>query len=380
MKSIFKYTCVLAMGLAVSCSKDDGNAGGDYEDNFVFYVNANIDGNPIQLYAGDEQYILDTDYDFNAPDSLVEMRGLLNTQDSGSHTNAFMIKLLAKEAVSSEPSFNIFENLAEGNIALTDASGYKNDPDNFNLNLSPDVISSNYTYLWNFQDGTTSSTVSPTVAVSAVETPVFEVSLGADPYNGSCSSKTTHFINIDEECDATIIVTPNHVFGGLKGSLITRRGKVQSVDWSIGSTDLGHNLVVNNLPLNDDGNYRLRAEVSFENGCQKIIEKDINVLGGVPNFCDIDFSYIKDPVKIFDPKQRGTLELVYYDATGKRFSSNYDGAEGRFKIHNIRSFNTNDKSQSTISFQFEGRAVLKSSDGSTVNVENAFGNFAVAHP
>lgn len=381
MKRIYRYTCLMALGLVLSCSKDDGNAGNDYHDDFVFYVNATIDGMPMELFAGHEDYILDTDYDFDAQDSLVHMTGFLSSQDTTmGHSNAIMLRFVGHDAVANQGAFNLSDNVHEGNVALKDASGIKNDPDNFILNLTPDVVSSNYTYHWNFHDGSTSSNVSPSLQVSAVETPVYEVSLGADPYNASCSSKTTHFINVDEDCDATIIVSPNHVLGGLRASAVTRVGQVQSIKWFIDGANLSNDLVFANLPLDHDGNYRLRAEISFENGCQKVVEKHLSVLAGIPNFCDIDFSCSKDPIKINDPKQRGTVEIVYYDASGKKYSSNYDGAQGRFKIHNLRSFVTNDKGQRTARFQFEGRAILQSSDGSTVNLENTFGNFAVAHP
>lgn len=366
--------------LANSCSKESSSPLGVYQDDFVFYFEGKINGKQVELSAGDNNYALQTDYHFNDSDSLVFMSGMLYDAASSDRKNALMIQFIADKAIAQESSFEIFENLNEGNTPLTEATNYKNHSSEYELSLNPDILSTNYNYNWSFENGNSSSSTNPNIIVSSLEYPRFWVTLGSDTQNGSCVGRTTHWLNIDRDCDATFIIVPNHVLGGYRATIYEKQGLVQSVKWSLDGTEIASTMELDNLPVNVDGNHSLRAEISFYSGCKKIVEKDYNVLANVPVICDLDFWCSKSPVRVYDPKQRGTVELVYFDEQGKKFSSKYDNADGKFRVHGLREFENNSQNQKTARFQFEGRAVLMAEDGSTISIENAFGSYALAHP
>lgn len=380
MKRIVKYTSLRGVLLAlVACSKDSSSGVNQYQDDFVFYFNAKINGTPLELSAGEGEYALNTSFEFNTVDSLVRMAGHLISSDTTTQRESILIRFIANEAVASEASFNVYENIDEGKIALTEEGQYKNDPNRYWLTLNPDLVSTNYSYQWTFNDGSTSNNIYETFQVSGLETPQLEVSMVADPYNGGCSSKTTHLLNIHDDCDATIIVTPDHVLGAMTASVYPREGVVESVKWFMGETLISSNNLLPAIPLNIDGQHGLKAEITFEDGCTKEVIKYLDILGGVMNFCDVDFTATKTPLRIYAPLQRGTIEMLYFDAQGLEYTSTAN-VEGNFTIHNLRGFDKNENNEKTVRFQFEGKAELAAANGTTVIIEDAFGNFAVAHP
>lgn len=379
-KRVLSYAGIASLFLAISCSKEESAPLGVYQDDFVFYFEGNINGSPIELFAGHDDYSLETGFQFNQTDSVVSMSGMLSKSNSPEKKNALMLQFVADEAVDNESSFNVFESIKEGNTSLTELTNYKNHSSEYKLNFNPDIVSSNYNYNWTFENGTNSSYANPIMSVSALEYPTFWVTLGSDIQNGSCVGKATHWINLDRDCEATFIIVPNHVLGGYRASIFEKEGRVQSVKWYLDNEFIASSADLENVPVNVDGHHTLKAEISFYAGCKKIVEKDFNVLANVPVICDLDFSFTKAPIRVYDPKQRGTVELVYFDDNGIRYSSKYDNTDGQFRVHGLKSFENNDLNQKTARFQFEGNAVLMADDGSTLTIENAFGSFAIAHP
>ncbi len=381
-KSVFNFfgVTIFVLFLITSCSKDPASQLGVYQDDFIFYFEGKIDGQPVELSAGKNNYALETDYQSDNSDSVVAMSGVLYSSNTTEMKNAFMLQFVADKAFQDESNFNVFENIIEGNTSLTERSAYKDHPTEYNLVLSPDIVSGTYSYSWNFENGMSSTSTSPSLRVSSLEFPNFWVSLGSDVQSGPCTGKTTHWLNLDRDCDATFIVVPNHVLGGYRASIFEKEGAVHSVKWYVDNNLVSSDQELNNIPVNVDGNHTLKAEISFYSGCKKVVEKDYSVLANVPVICDLDFSYDKQDIRVYDPKQRGTVELVYFDANGKRFSSKYDNSIGNFRIHGLRNFEENDQNQKTVRFQFEGKAELKAADGTNLVIDNAFGSFAVAHP
>lgn len=376
MKEILKYSFICFALALTACSKKQNGAGSNYSDDFKFYFNANINGSALEFKAGDDDYILNTSY--SVEDSVLVMSGRLGATDSN-FKNTVVFKLRGREALGSETDFNLEEGIHEGRVALTDASFNKKIPGEYDLRLLPNVVSSGISYFWTFEDGTTSTSTNPSIQVSEENHAVFKVSLSSDPLSGGCESKTVHTVNIESDCDATISLTKTHTLG-IKAEVQSRLGQVRSVKWYRGNTFVGDDLIIDSLAFDSDGNYKVSADITFYDGCTKRIEKDLSVLSGSISFCDFDFAHTKTNVREYDPKQLGTIEMIYYDGTGKRFTSYYENNSGEFKIYSFRSFQRNELNQQTVRFLFEGDVTLKSEDGSSLAVTNAFGNFAVAHP
>lgn len=381
-KSVLKFSGItmFVLFLITSCSKDPASQLGVYQDDFIFYFEGKIDGQSVELSAGEDNYALETDYLVDNSDSVVSMYGMLSNGNSGEKRNAFSIQYIGNEAFQDGSDFDVFNHIIEGNTSLTELSSHKDHPTEYNLILNPDIISGNYNYSWSFQNGINSTSVSPSLRVSSLDYPNFWVSLASDTQGGNCNGKTTHWLNLDRDCDATFIIVPSHVLGGYRASIYEKEGTVHSVKWYLNDNPISSDLELSNIPVHIDGHHTLKAEISFFSGCKKVVEKDFNVLANVPVICDLDFSFTKEDIRVYDPKQRGTVELVYYDADGKKFSSKYDDSSGNFRIHGLRDFENNDLNQKTVRFQFEGKAELKAADGTILVMDNAFGSFAIAHP
>jgi hypothetical protein len=380
MKVFIKYITLSLLAMLVACSKDSGNTGDDYTDDFKFYFNANIDGDVVIYNAGNEDYALNTNYLLDGDNNVLSMSGMLSTADS-SHKNAIMLRFRSHETIASEADFVLNQSIKSGAVALRDASGFKKIPGEYTLNLFPNVVSSDFNYFWNFEDSTSSSIISPSLQISEEQHPIFRVSLSADPQSGGCESKSTHFINIEHDCDATIVLSTTHG-SGLEARAVGRNGNViESVEWFREDVNIGSGSTLTNLSFNGDGNYKITAKVLLDGGCEKVIEKDLSVLSGAISFCDMDFYYDKQSNLEFDPLQLGTIEMVYYNPDGKLFTSYYENSLGKFKIHAFNRFEDNANGQKTTRFLFEGDNIeLRSVDGETLTIRNAFGNFAIAHP
>ncbi len=185
-----------------------------------------------------------------------------------------------------------------------------------------------------------------------------------------------HTINTESECKAKVEVIQSSGTQ-LKAKAIARLGKIASVDWFMGSQKIASGINLNYQASGHYVNYNLKAVVKFESGCQETIEKVI-MAGGTD--CDINMNYRRVKHRVSNPHNLRTVEIRYYDAEGKMYSSWYPNSQGRFNIEALSGYRDANSVYDHHRFSFSGEAILKSSDGSSVQLNNIFGIFALAHP
>lgn len=361
------------MILAASCAKDSPKDEATYIDDFRFYVKANVDGLPIEFYAGEKEYFLETQYWME--DSVPVLSGTLSSYNS-MYNGSVVLRIRGAEALAGPAEFQVQNTLRPTAYPYRDQSNFKAEAGYYELQFYGDTLTSPSTYFWEFENGQTTTDQNPVVQVHATDYPTFRTKLTTTT-SGSCQSAVTHYVNLAQDCDAGIEISGISAYS-VKVKVNARVGTVNNVKWYLDGNEVAPDFlgVLNVGSL--AGPHSLRAEIKFAGGCEKVIVREIRDLPDL--YCISDFWYEKTEVKTFDPKQLGTVELEYYDKDGKKFTTYYNDVDGDFKIVSLSPYKENDQGQRTTRFFFEANAVLRNSDGSSVSLTECFGSFAVAHP
>lgn len=355
-----------------SCQKDTSKERTSYQEEPRFFIKGDISGLPIDIKVSEDHYYLETSYWLE--DTAVSMKGAI-LNDSSNTSGTFEIILRSDKKLHKAGAFNIHENLTTGLKALKDASLIRNVPGIYTLQCTPDNNNSSLSVLWEYGDGSSGSNYIARKEVHIDEHPILKTKLTTQ-FPGGCTSEVTHFINIKDDCDATFNVT-NVVGTSTYLQVISRNGDINNVDWYMDGNFISSGREVD-FSIDNTEPKIVKAEVSFVSGCTKIIEQ--RIAGNTTQVCENDFAWIKAEKEVYDPLQLGTVELVYYDASGKRFSSHFTNTEGKFRITSINPFQHNHNGDPTMRFFFEANVLLKSADGDQLRANNLFGSFAVAHP
>ncbi len=365
---------VVLIGFATACKKDNANATSDggYQDEYRFYTTAKINGLPIELNAGEDNYGLETNYTLE--DSVVIMEGML-AKENEPLKNAVLLRFRGNQKVTRVEDFRVEKSLRPGLFSYRDKTGYSSVPGSYDLKFLGDTSYYQLNYSWMFETGSSSSFRSPPpIRVNAQDFDPFKVSLMTD-FNG-CKSVVTHWINILEDCDAAIKVSNVSPYG-FNVNAVSRQGNILSVEWTLDGNTVEPSFS-GYIGASLYGEHTLKGEIFFEEGCTKIVERTFDASAATP--CLTDFWYEKSKATTYDQKQLGAVEIEYYDENGKKFSTFYSGTGGDFEIVSLSPYLENEKAQSTTRFFFNAEAILKNEDGTSVELTECFGSFAVAHP
>lgn len=363
------------MGALVSCQKDVTPLADEstYQDDYRFYTRAKVNGLPVDFYAGENDYGLETDY--TVENGIVIMNGTLSNS-AGPLTNAIVLKVRSEQKITNEEDFLVGQSLRPGFYSYRDQSGYKVVAGMYELEFFGDTNLYPANFHWKFGDSTEAFVQNPPMKqVDVDDYDPYVVSLTTD-YSG-CESRIIHHINIEDDCDATFNMK-NLTTSGCSVEVIARHGNVLSVDWKLDGSSVSPDFYGNIATTYLGGFHTLKAEINFEDGCEKTVERQFDVSGS--QSCLSDFWFTKQEQTVYDTEQLGAVELEYYDETGKMYSSFYSDVNGKFKIVSLSPYKENDLGQQTTRFFFEANAVLKNTDGSSVELTECFGSFAVAHP
>lgn len=375
MKKMRKIGLLALMaGLAIACSKDNSriSSNGVYQDEYRFYATAKINGLPVEYNAGEDGYGLETDYTIE--DSVVVMTGKL-ARENASLQSAIVLRIRGNEQVGNENDFIVGEALRPGLYAFRDNSGRSVIPGSYELQFLGDTNFSPLQYYWTFDDGSVSSSAAPpAINVAVDDYDPFMVTLKTNYYG--CESTVTHWVNIEKDCDATIEIS-NVTSYDFSVSATSRKGNILSVDWLLDGYEVEPSFS-GKISAYLTGEHTLKAEIHFEEGCSKVVERTFDASSSTP--CITDFWCEKKKATTIDHNQLGAVELEFYDENGKKFTSYYSGTDGDFKIVSLSPYRENEKGQKTTRFFFEANAILKNEDGTSVELTECFGSFAVSHP
>ena len=376
MMRLLHYIIPLLFIAAIAgCRKENPGSHTSYSEDVVFYVTGNMAGVPFEYKAGENDYVMASDYVFH--DSVVEMRGSLLPHGS-QHQRGLEIRVRGKQRLSSVSAFNASQNLNTGAMALRDATGFRKETGKYIVSLSCDSTNGQYaSHIWHFPDGTFSNAYYVEKKVDADDYPVYPVRLETSG-QFSCQAEVYHEINLLGECDAGFDLDILANFTA-RLSLKNIQGNVDSVGWYLNGSHITPDPVNHTIYLGNTGNdHLIRCMVYFSDGCIKLMERKVGA--NFADNCVTDFQYQARKEVVFDPSQLATVEIIYYDKAGKKFTSYYPDAQGEFEVVSFDPYLHNADGDPTTKIHFQANAILKSADGSTMELSNAQGSFALAHP
>lgn len=363
--------------IASACTKDTSLDQAEYSDNPLFYFSGSVNGLPVNVQAGKDGYAMYTHYFLK--DSVLHMESIL-AADSPAYREAFKIDIHGGELSNSISNTNYSSSLINGPIALADASGYPRRPHVYDYFFTSDSINGETPLQWGTPHGSYYGDSCSILEVNALEQKSFKVEMqSAGPL--SCTPFVAHTIQTQGDCKAEM-----HILKSTNSVLIAearnRVGNIKSIQWSVNDQNVGTGLNLSYDVVGFSAGYRLKARIDFESGCIETIEKVI--LSGSSQ-CDINLSYQKLAHRDYNPHNLATVSVSYFDANGKEYHSSYAYNTGHFGIEAIANYNEMNTANtpthnSHMRYSFSGDLVLKSADGSSVQLDNIFGIFAVEHP
>jgi len=368
-KVVLFFTLFTALS---ACKDDDGLSQSTFTESPRFYINSTLDGLPLNLAAGEDGYQMYTSYQME--DSVLVMSGTL-AADSPSFKKALLIKLRGSELIGpgDQPSPGTIFN--SGALALKDPSGATVLPGHFDYHFFADTINGHIPLMWNAPFSSYYGDSCSLYGLDINEHQSFSIEMSSTgPL--TCTPSVKHTIETGAECKAQIHVLKS-TSSELQVEVQERIGRINNVNWQIAGQNVGRGSSLVYSVVGFQPGYRVKAFVEFESGCTEVIEKV--VLPGTPN-CDINIDYRMEGHRESNPHNLATVELVYFDETGKAYSSAYPNAQGAFTIESISDYLEVNASHNHQRFSFSGQAVLKSADGSSLQLNNIFGIFAVARP
>jgi hypothetical protein len=376
MNTLTRYILpLILLSLVLGCRKEDPGTHHNYEEEVVFYVRGNMAGMPFEFKAGQQDYVMASEFIFQ--DSVVEMRGSLLPHGS-LHQEGLAVRLRGRQRLSGISAFDASQNINTGALALRDATGFRKETGKYIVSLSCDSTNGQYaSHIWHFPDGSFSNAYYVEKKVDLDDYPVYPVRLETSGAF-SCQSEVYHEINLQGECDAGFDLDILANFTA-QVSLKNIQGNVDSVAWYLNGARVSPDPLDHTIYLGNTGSdHLLRCEVYFTDDCVKVMERKVG--SNFADNCMTDFHYQARKEVVFDPSQLATAEIIYYDDTGKKFTSYYPDAQGEFEVISFSPYMHNENGDPTLRIHFQSNAILKSADGSTLELSNVQGSFAIAHP
>lgn len=370
-----KRIILAVLGLLVwtQCSDDEQTAL-QYRDSYRFYVYANLNGQPLNLNAGEDDYALFTQL---KQDSL----GVWHTigtlaRDSNRYRHAFQLRFRSNRAAATADEAGFSASFAVGPRTLADASGAVRIPGIYRFFFRPDSFSGHQNLLWEYEGRTYYGDSLRVDSFDAGTNPYCEIAMRSAGVF-ACTPLIVHRIEAHSNCRALLNVHAS--YDRLSAGVEPVLGRIEAIQWYLDS-----------IPISESGNWQrnlsgsgqphlVEAEVSFSGGCTERLAK--LVVPGPAN-CERHLIYQKQPFRKPNPNNLGTVELVYFDGQGKRFSSFYAQNEGSFQIEKLKLL----EAKNTLGpglhnhLIFSGQALLKSADGQSIMLHNIHGSFATLLP
>ena len=371
MKKVVSYFFLLGL-IALGCKEDDGPTMSSYSESPRFYVNASLNGLPLSLVAGEQGYQIYTS--FKTVDSVLEMKGII-ARDTADLRNALVLTIKGSDLISplSTPHPGTVFNL--GPLSLSDPSGMTILPDHFDYHFFADTVNGHIPLQWTAPNRSYYGDSCSIMGLNSLTKPIFNIEMSSiGPL--TCTPSVKHTIQTGGDCKAQVHVLKS-TSSELEVEAQARVGVIKKVQWQVAGQNVGQGNRLSYSVVGFQAGYRVKGEIEFESGCKETIEKVI--LPGSPT-CDINIDYRKEVHRQLNPHNLATVELQYFDADGKRYSTAYTNTQGRFNIESINDYHDANSQYNHQRFSFSGEAILKSPDGSNLQLNNIFGSFAVAHP
>ncbi len=352
MRNRFKALLFIALlGIVQACQKKEIPV--SYEGTPVFMMESNINGNEVNITAGKNNYYMFTGTSVDAMGVLV-MNGQLRPEDCSKCNHEFSFYYRDSKLRNTITINNIEEVLKTGNY------NYFNGRDTLN-NLSGAHISfnayapagTNYTYSWDFGDGTGSNLANPTHQYA--EPADYNVCLTVS--NGGISKTICNVIPMDSLCrfQFTQTMSQNYVSFYVLGN-------GNSYAWNFGSPAAwAYSGLTTSYTFPQAGIYRVVLKDSLSgNNCDNTFSKDIMVGNYTGSDIAAGFNYaLINNGNNTIPVDTGFSKVVinYSSPDGKQYSTynayaHHQQNNNYFNVTKVEPFEKNSAGQRT--YKMEG--------------------------
>ena len=313
----------------------------------IFYIDGELEGNPINLRAGDDKLFMFSSYKDDTLDirSFIGKVGKFNCVNSTDCPGSIEISFREREKENGV-RLSIDRNIKVSSYGFRGPAKYLFK--SFKATFISKSIPVGLTHIWNFGDGVTSYDENPVHYYldenDSIINPVLTVQS-----DGGCSNSISYPINFNADCEVDF--TSSFLNGHLSWSSTPRFGRSELWDLTNGYLPLGSG----NLPPTDSVFTACVESTDTITGCVsykcKNIVLDTQVVGCVSNF-----DMIKETIVTKDVRDYFEVTVKWQDNDGKRYSSDkFDQPiNSQFDITEVTDFindaNGNPTKKVTISF------------------------------
>ena len=383
LRGFNKFKIVLfAMAIAAFSCKNDKKT--DVVGDVVFSAKGTLDGLPLNIEAGKENYYMFSDH--QVVNNLTEYIGTFKKSNCADCRNILSITLfdsLNKSIANPNLDSTLFYIKQNGFYRDSSFNGKA-----YKVKLSLQGLSTNPSTQthWNFGDGTSSNLINPEKIYT--ETGYKNIQLNVS--SGTCNGTALRRIFIDTVAQKTSkgnlniakLQNPN-IYSYSVSSNPNAGPYSYKLFFGDGDTWL-YSQTMNNQKFvyhgyNSPGVYKVRAEIT-NNFSTEIIEKNISV--GVTS-CEVNFEPEITLVTLnYLSENSNRVKITWVDNEGIEYSSSLaeQGANSKFEILDSKPYKKNEQGKNTYQITVKADCNLISRAGKVIRLENAILVFAVAVP
>ncbi|MAZ36158.1 MAG: hypothetical protein CL842_01755 [Crocinitomicaceae bacterium] len=369
-----KFLVYIASFLVIlaSCKKEELQP--EVIGNAAFYIQGTVNGLPVNLVAGDNDYYMYSSFEENE-NTVPKYIGELKTEncETGCPESFTIIYTGEKEAVE---GLAVEPELRTGFKPFTNPNAGNEYEVAFNPEESFTSKAIEVDYEWEFGDGTISKEKNPT-HLFVGDQEFFEVKLNVKTSKG-CESNIENRIYIKSETTTDFLITQTQ--RSLAFEPDVKDIAPQNYLWEFESGNTASTPYVDYQADPNKGIEKVCLTVTDENGvrsqrCKNLILKEEYA------FCAANYSFKSASRQ--DPNgelQLGTVYLKYTDAAGKEYYSRPNlNDNNEFELLSVADYDENEMGNPTKQITFHANTTLTSLDGQELNVENLSGSIAVAY-
>ena len=301
----------------------------------VFFVKGVLDGESIEVKAGDDLYYMSpsVNEDFLGIRSFVGTLGSIGCIDEPVCPNSIQISIRELE-VKSQGRLDINENISPENYDFRGPADYLFV--SYKASFESKSMPSNLKHNWFFGDGIESNDVNPVHFYLNEEDSIVQPMLVVSNENG-CQNSIRYETKFTSPCDVDF--TPKLINGHLSWSPHPTKNRTELWDLTNGYLPFG----VNNLPPNDSVFTACVQSSDDLTGCISYKCKNI-ILDSNKVKCVANFDVIKETVISEDIRDYSQVTISYTDELGKKYSSDryLQPTESNFEITKVEDY-LNDK-------------------------------------
>lgn len=342
----------------------------------VFYAEGTLDGEPLSLEAGKEEYYMKSSYAQDAQ-GILTYQGTFNRPNCTDCGEELLIEISNGQVLQVGENPNIEEALKVGSYAYRNLS---NVSDVFVVDFVSEFGGRTRidSAEWDFGDGEGSMMADPQHTYIDPPDSSPKVCFRTVDENG-CVSLICNEVNLDSAiCKVDFTYTIDESTGFV--SFFDQSEGVYPLEhrWNFGD-GFGASLGNPGYYLGRRGSFEVCLTVTDATGCRRTLCKNV---GTDPASCNSNFSYAVNKVAGPLVPQLSRVLVQWTDAEGKVYRSDLEEQEAasRFEILASASYKPNEKGEATRKLDLRFACKVYAEDGTSLNVDISDAVVAVAHP